>query len=237
MSFFRRLQSYFTHKPPELKDLEDRIQYRFANTYYLEKALTHRSLKNHYEGNYERLEFLGDAIIDHVVSNWLFNKYKKSDEGELTKRRAALVNREFLAMLGNNLHVTEVLKFDSGVNINDEKVANNIAADVYEAIVGAIYLDGGYEYATKFIKRTICSFEYKTIEDTNFKGQLIEYCHRHNLLNPQFNVIDSKGPEHDRVFTVKVTINTKQHWMGTGSTKKSAEQDGAQRAMIFLLQS
>ena len=150
-----------------MKRFENRIQYRFYNTYYLEKALTHRSVKNHYEGNYERLEFLGDAIIDHVVSLWLFKKYVQCDEGTLTKKRAELVNREFLAMLGKNLQVTEVIKFDSGVNINDEKVANNIAADVYEAIVGAIYLDGGYEDATAFITRTLClsehmSREYKT---------------------------------------------------------------------------
>ena len=72
MIFFRRLQSLFTYKPPELKRFEKRLQYQFVNTYYLEKALTHRSVKNHYEGNYERLEFLGDAIIDHVVSHWLF---------------------------------------------------------------------------------------------------------------------------------------------------------------------
>ena len=75
MNLFRRLQYYFTSKTPALKRFEDRIQYRFSNTYYLEKALTHRSVKNHCEGNYERLEFLGDAIIDHVVSHWLFKKY------------------------------------------------------------------------------------------------------------------------------------------------------------------
>ena len=100
MRFFRILQSYFTNKSPEIKRFEKRIQYKFVNTYYLEKALTHRSVKNYYEGNYERLEFLGDAIIDHVVSHWLFNKYSQSDEGALTKKRAALVNRNFLAMLG-----------------------------------------------------------------------------------------------------------------------------------------
>ena len=235
MSFFRRLQSYFTHKTPELKRFEDRIQYRFVNTYYLEKALTHRSVKNHYEGNYERLEFLGDAIIDHVVSHWLFKKYKNSDEGALTKKRASLVNREFLSMLGKNLKVIEMVQFDSSVNINDEKVSNNISADVYEAIVGAIYLDGGYKNATKFIYRTLCLSEHMAREDSNYKGQLIEYCHSNNFPTPQFDVVESHGPEHDRTFTVKVSFDTKQHWMGIGSTKKSAEQDGAQRAMKFLV--
>ena len=235
MKYFRRFQSYFTHKSPKFKLFEKRIQYQFANTYYLEKALTHRSVKNHFEGNYERLEFLGDALIDHVVSHWLFNKYAQSDEGSLTKKRAALVNREFLAMLGQNLKVTEVVQIDSGVNINDEKVANNISADVYEAIVGAIYLDGDYKDAAKFINRTLCLSEYLASEDSNYKGQLIEYCHSQNLSTPLFEIIESHGPEHERTFMVKVSIDDKQNWMGIGSTKKSAEQDCAQRAIKYLL--
>ena len=110
MKFFHKLQSFFTHKSPRIKQLEKQIKYRFRDTYYLDKALTHRSIKTHYEGNYERLEFLGDAIIDHVVSYWLFNKYIQSDEGALTKKRAALVNREFLAMLGNKLNVIDSIQ-------------------------------------------------------------------------------------------------------------------------------
>ena len=235
MRLFRRLQSYFTSKSPELKCFERRIQYQFLNINHLEKALTHRSIKNHYEGNYERLEFLGDAIIDHVVSHWLFEKYIHSNEGILTKKRASLVNRKFLSMLGKKLQVTDVLHFDQGVNIHDEKVANNICADVYEAIVGAIYLDGGYVHAADFIYRTLCLSENKAIEDSNYKGQLIEYCHSQNLSTPQFEIIESHGPEHERTFTIKVSIDTKQNWMGIGSTKKSAEQDCAQRAINYLL--
>jgi ribonuclease-3 len=235
LRYFRRLQSYFTHKSSEIKLFEKRIQYKFFNTYYLEKALTHRSVKNHIEGNYERLEFLGDAIIDHVVSYWLFNNYSQSDEGALTKKRAALVNREFLAMLGNNLKLTKMVKIDSGVNINDEKVANNISADVYEAIVGAIYLDGGYKEAEKFINRTLCLSEHLATEDRNYKGQLIEYCHSQNYPTPLFEIVESHGPEHERTFMVKVSIDEKKNWIGIGSTKKSAEQDGAQRAINHLL--
>ena len=237
MRLFRRLQSYFTSKSPELKSFERRIQYHFINTDHLEKALTHRSVKNHNEGNYERLEFLGDAIIDHVVSYWLFEKYVHSDEGSLTKKRASLVNRKFLAMLGKNLQVTDVVQFDPGVNMNDEKVENNICADVYEAIVGAIYLDGGYVDAADFIYRTLCLSEHKAREDTNYKGQLIEYCHSQNLSEPQFEIIEIHGPEHERTFTIKVSFDTKQNWVGIGSTKKSAEQDGAHRAIKYLLSS
>ena len=167
----------------------------------------------------------------------MFEKYVQSDEGTLTKIRASLVNRKFLAALGQNLQVTDVVQFDPGVNINDEKVENNICADVYEAIVGAIYLDGGYVHAADFIYRTLCLSENKATEDSNYKGQLIEYCHRQNLSTPQFEIIEIHGPEHERTFTIKVSFDTKQSWVGIGSTKRSAEQDGAQRAINYLLSS
>ena len=140
-------------------------------------------------------------------------------------------------MLGKKLKIIEVVEIDSGVNINDEKVANNICADVYEAIVGAIYLDGGYGDAADFINRTLFLSEQMAIEDANYKGQLIEYCHSQNLLTPQFKILESYGPEHERTFSVKVSIDTNQSWIGIGSTKKSAEQNAAQQAIKDLLSS
>ena len=235
MRLIRKLKALFNPRTQELKSFEKGIQYTFGNTYYLEKAITHRSIQNHSEGNYERLEFLGDAVIDQTVSIWLFKKYPQSDEGTLTKKRASLVNRGFLSMLGQNLGVVDVLRIEQGVNVNDAKVAMNITADVYEAIVGAIYLDGGYREASSFIKRTLCLSEHLADENQNYKGQLIEYCHSNNLSVPQFNIVDSKGPEHEKTFIVKVAIPPKQSWVGIGTTKKDAEQDGAQRAINFLL--
>ena len=235
MIIFHNLRAYFSHKTLEFKKFEKLIQYRFIKTYYLDKALTHRSIKNYHEGNYERLEFLGDSIIDHVVSHWLFKKYKYSDEGTLTKKRAALVNRDFLAMLGHNLKVTEFVQIDSGVNLDDEKVANNISADIYEAIVGAIYLDGGYKFASNFIYRTLCLSEHLSKEDANYKGKLIEYCHSQNLSTPNFETIESHGPHHERTFTIKVSITGNKQWVGIGTTKKAAEQDAAKRAIKSLL--
>ena len=235
MRLFRKLKSLFSQKSPEIKLFEKRLQYTFGNTYYLEKSLTHRSIQNHQAGNYERLEFLGDAIIDQVVSNWLFKKYPESDEGTLTKKRSSLVNREFLSMLGKNLQVMDVLRIESSVNITDPKVITNISADVYEAIVGAIYLDGGFHEASKFIKRTLCMPEYLAGKDQNYKGQLIEFCHSHSLPAPQFNIIESQGPEHEKTFIINVIISPDQTWEGIGSTKKSAEQDGAENAINSLL--
>jgi len=233
--FFHKLRAYFTNKTIELKEFEKLIQYQFIKKYYLEKALTHRSIKNYHEGNYERLEFLGDSIIDHVVSHFLFKKYKYSDEGTLTKKRAALVNRDFLSMLGHNLKVTKFVQIDSGVNLHDEKVATNISADIYEAVVGAIYLDGGYKFASDFIHRTLCLSEHLSEEDANYKGQLIEYCHSQNLSTPKFDTIESHGPHHERTFTIRVSIADDKYWVGIGTTKKSAEQDAANRAIKSLL--
>ena len=235
MRLIRKLKAVINPRTPELKSFEKGIQYTFGNTYYLEKAITHRSIQNHSEGNYERLEFLGDAVIDQTVSIWLFKKYPQSDEGTLTKKRASLVNRGFLSMLGQNLGVMDVLRIEQGVNVKDNKVAMNITADVYEAIVGAIYLDGGFREASAFIKRTLCLSEHLADENKNYKGQLIEYCHSNNLSVPQFNIVNSKGPEHEKTFIVKVVIPPKQAWVGIGTTKKDAEQDGAQRAINFLL--
>ena len=235
MRLIHKIKALFIEKPHELKTLESRLQYTFLNTYYLEKALTHRSVQHHSLGNYERLEFVGDAVIDQTVSLWLFKKYPNSDEGALTKIRSTLVNRDFLAIMGENLQVMDVVRVDASVNIKDPKVASKISADIYEAIVGSIYLDGGYKYASKFIKRTLCQSEYLEIEDQNYKGQLIEYCHSNGLSAPIFNIADSHGPEHKKIFVINVQINPDQTWRGEGSTKKSAEQDGAQNAMNTLL--
>ena len=221
MRLIRKLQALLVTKAPELKEFEKRLHYIFSHPYYLEKAITHRS-EDEDKGKSNAL-------------NYLFKKYPQSDEGTLTKKRASLVNRGFLAMLGQNLGVMDVLRIEQGVNINDPKVALNISADVYEAVVGAIFLDGGIKEASAFIKRTLCLSEHLAHEDQNYKGQLIEYCHKKNLPAPNFTITKSHGPEHEKTFIIKVAIDQDNSWVGIGSTKKSAEQDGAQRAINFLL--
>ena len=236
MSFIKILSNLFSNKNQKYKYFENKIGYRFLNSNYLTEALTHRSTSNQKGFNYERLEFIGDAIIDLTVSIWLFNKYSKSDEGILTKNRAALVNKNFLSMLGHKLNIIDLIIVDAGVNLNDTKVSDNISADAYEALAGAIYLDGGYKNASKFIKNTLCIYENMTIEDTNYKGQLIEYCHKNELSNPQFEILQSHGPDHNKTFIVSVEIaNMNQTWEGMGLTKKFAEQQGAKNALNYLL--
>jgi ribonuclease-3 len=214
-----------------IRRLEKKIYYTFKNPSILKKALTHRSLYSEPEKNYERLEFLGDAVLDHVVSEWLFNTYKKMDEGQLTKKRASLVNRTFLGMLGQKFGLVSHIFVDSGVDIKDKKVLQNISADIYESILGAIFLDGGEKSALKFIHLTLIQLQDQADEDSNYKGTLIELSHRKGLNSPIFELTKSKGPEHDKIFHIKVKLSNGQTFDGLGRSKKSAEQNAAKIAL------
>ena len=214
-----------------IRQLEKKIHYTFNKPALLNTALTHRSLYSEPENNYERLEFLGDAVLDHVVSEWLFNNYENLDEGHLTKKRASLVNRTFLGMLGHKFGLVNHIFVDSGVDLNDKKVIQNISADIYESIVGAIFLDGGEKSAVKFIHSTLIHLQNQADEDSNYKGTLIELSHRKGLGSPIFELLASKGPEHDKIFHIRVKLSNGVTFEGTGRSKKSAEQDAAMIAL------
>ena len=232
MNFFEKLFKYGSvKKNKDIISLEKKIKYRFSNLHYLLVALTHRSLHSDPQENYERLEFLGDAVLDHVVSEWLYNKYSTSDEGTLTKKRASLVNRNFLAMLGQDFGLVKHVNVDSGVDLTDTKVIKNISADIYESIVGAIFLDGGDDAAASFIHRTLIHNEEMSDENLNYKGNLIELCHKLGMESPVFQLEQSKGPEHNKVFMVKTILSNGDTYSGMGSSKKIAEQHAAKNAI------
>ena len=214
-----------------IRRLEKKIYYTFRNPSILKKALTHRSLYSDPEKNYERLEFLGDAVLDHVVSEWLFNKYNKMDEGQLTKKRASLVNHTFLGMLGQKFGLVNHIFVDSSVDTKDNKVIQKISADIYESIVGAIFLDGGEKSAIKFIHKTLIHLQSQADENSNYKGTLIELSHRKGLNSPTFELTNSKGPEHDKIFHIRVKLSNGKIYDGTGQSKKAAEQNAAKVAL------
>lgn len=211
------------------------IGYKFKNKSYLNIALTHRSIQPDVKLNYERLEFLGDAIIDQIISHWLYNKYPNADEGILTQKRSSLVNKDFLAMVGNKLNLLKYIHRSPNINFENEKVNSNVISDIYEAIVGAIFIDGGIKPTKKFILKTLCIYENKTEINLNYKGQLIEYCHSKNAATPLFETIETIGPEHEKVFKVKVTIDENTCYFGTGDTKKKAEQNAAMEAIKYVI--
>ena len=214
--------------------LEKICKYRFKNHQYLIQAFTHRSISNQPRQNYERLEFLGDAVIDIVVSRELMREFPEGDEGILTQKRSALVQKTFLATMGQLLKLLDFVQIESTVDLKEEKIAVKQSANLFEALVGAIYLDGGIEPAKKLILNSIWIHRYEAWKSVNYKGQLIEICHMKQVENPKFLVSNVTGPDHQKLFEVHVKIGDEIFPSGIGTNKKSAEQHAAQHAMEVL---
>lgn len=200
------------------------------------EALSHRSfkVKSGAEISNERLEFLGDAVLNVVVAEYLYEHYPHNPEGELTKMRARLVNRKTLAAAcrGAGLH-TFLLLGGSALQL-PEQGAETVIADEFEALVGAVYLDGGMKGARRFICNTLLKNEQITAQaavDENYKSLLLEYAQSQGYGNPRYSIVTEDGPEHDKVFTVVVSVNNESMGEGAGKTKKEAEQQAAYRAL------
>ena len=214
--------------------LEKICKYRFKNRQYLIQAFTHRSISNQPRQNYERLEFLGDAVIDIVVSRELMREFPEGDEGILTQKRSALVQKTFLATMGQLLKLLDFVQIESTVDLKEEKIAVKQSANLFEALVGAIYLDGGIDPAKQMILNSIWTHRYEAWKSVNYKGQLIELCHMKQIDNPKFLVSNVSGPDHQKLFEVHVKIGDEIFPSGIGTNKKSAEQHAAQHAMEVL---
>jgi len=214
--------------------LEKICKYRFKNRQYLIQAFTHRSISNQPRQNYERLEFLGDAVIDIVVSRELMREFPEGDEGILTQKRSALVQKTFLATMGQLLKLLEFVQIESTVDLKEEKIAVKQSANLFEALVGAIYLDGGIDPAKQLILNSIWTHRHEAWKSVNYKGQLIELCHMKQIDNPKFLVSNVSGPDHQKLFEVHVKIGDEIFPSGIGTNKKSAEQHAAQHAMEVL---
>ena len=214
--------------------LEKICKYRFKNRQYLIQAFTHRSISSQPRQNYERLEFLGDAVIDIVVSRELMREFPEGDEGILTQKRSALVQKIFLATMGQLLKLLDFVQIESTVDLEEEKIAVKQSANLFEALVGAIYLDGGIESAKQLILNSVWTHRYEAWKSVNYKGQLIELCHMKQIDNPKFLVSNVSGPDHQKLFEVHVKIGDEIFPSGIGTNKKSAEQHAAQHAMEVL---
>ena len=231
MKLFVKLKQYFLDKSDSVSILEKKINYIFHNKEYLNQAFTHKSLNTEPRKNYERLEFLGDAVIDIIVSRELMRDFPEGDEGLLTQRRAALVQKPYLASIGHLLDLMDYLMIEKSVNLDIEKIAEKQQANLFEALIGAIYLDGGIEPCRKLILETVWTYRNEAWKTTNYKGKLIEYCHSKNIENPLFLVKDISGPDHQRTFEIQVKIGMKKFSSGMGTSKKTAEQTAAKLAL------
>ena len=234
MNFFIKLKQFFIDRTESVSSIEKKINYIFHNKDYIRQAFTHKSLDTSPRKNYERLEFLGDAVLDIIVSRELMREFPEGDEGLLTQRRASLVQKPFLATIGHLLDLMDHLKIENSVNLNIEKIADKQLANLFEALIGAMYLDGGIEPCRRLILDTIWAHKEEAWKSTNYKGKLIEYCHSHEIENPVFLVKDISGPDHQKTFEIQVKIGSKTYASGLGTNKKTAEQTAAQLALEEL---
>lgn len=223
----------------DFSHLEQTLEYRIKNRALFVQAVVHRSyLQNtnlsDLESN-ERLEFLGDAVLNLVVAGFLFSTYPKAEEGELTILRSRLVNRKALIYYARALNIWDFLILSMSAAQAAEKGADTILADAFEALLGAMYLDGGIEPVRKFIIRQVKNALHNgflNAPDDNYKSALLEFVQAHGMAIPRYSVIKEEGPDHDRTFTVEVFIGRESFGVGVGKNKKEAEQSAAEQAMM-----
>ena len=218
--------------------LQELLGYRFRNDTLLLQALTHSSYANERvirsTGDYERLEFLGDAVLELCTSEFLYEGYPDKREGWLTRRRASLVNEKALAYCARKLSLQEYIRFGKGeISISGRK-RDSIVADVSEAIIGAIYLDGGFDAARDFVRR----FALSDIEERDLiidaKTTLQELVQGRFQKDISYRFVSEEGPEHDKTFTMEVLLDDEVMGTGSGHSKKDAEQEAAYRGILRL---
>jgi len=224
-----------------LEKFEKNIGVCFQKKEYLQQALTHRSYLNENPAfqlsHNERLEFLGDAVLELVVTEYLYHKYPKVWEGELTAYRAALVNTVSISQVAASLEVQKFLLMSKGEAKDTGRARQSILANAYEAIIGAIYLDQGYNVARDFIGRTLIPKTDEIVSKKlwrDAKSALQEVSQEKRNFTPRYEVVGEEGPDHDKVFTVGVFLGPELICKGKGPSKQEAEQDAARTALEKL---
>ena len=225
---------YFSKNNPWFDSIEKKLNYTFKKKQLLKIALTHKSVKSEANQNYERFELIGDSVVNLVITEWLTIKYPNAKEGELTTKRASIVSTFFLSKISQLLNLSQNLIISKGVDINNTVVSKNINADLYESIVGAIYIDSDFYSAKKFILKTLIKNYDLLDKNINYKGILIEHCHKTYNKPPIFKIIETNGPDHDKTFKVRVTVNNIMKFEGNGKSIKDAEQKSAHNAINDL---
>ena len=218
-----------------VEKLQSVIGYRFNNPTYLLVALSHSSYANELKlnktENYERQEFLGDAVLELSVSKYLFDHYSKMPEGEMTKLRASLVCEPTLSYIARNeIDLQQYILLGKGEENTGGRDRDSIISDVFEAVIGAIYLDGGLEPAAAFIKKYVLTDMEKKIEFVDSKSKLQERTQAISK-QPEYRLVSEEGPAHNRIYTSEVYIDGELYGSGSGKTKKGSEQRAAYEAL------
>jgi len=231
-----------TVRPNEkkMKELQDKLGIQFTNEKLLKQAFTHSSYVNEHrrkphEDN-ERLEFLGDAVLELTVSKFLFNKFPMMSEGELTKLRAAIVCEPSLVSFANELSFGIYVLLGKGEEMTGGRTRPALLADVFEAFIGALYLDQGLDSVVAFLEEVIFpkinNGAFSHVMD--FKSQLQEYVQRDAVGTIEYKILLEKGPAHNREFISQVFLNDRELGTGMGRSKKEAEQQAAQKSLLML---
>ena len=223
----------------DLQMLQELLGVTFADPTVLLSAVTHRSyLNEHREATWEhneRLEFLGDAVLELVVTDYLFSKYPEKPEGELTAIRAALVNTNSLAAASEILGVNKYLLMSKGESKDEGRARQYILANVFESCIGAMYLDQGYDSAKKFIGDRLFGNTEDIVKQRlwqDAKSRFQELSQEHASITPTYDTLSQDGPDHDRIFTVGVFLRHEKVGEGKGRSKQEAEQQAAQAAIL-----
>lgn len=222
-----------------MKELESKIGYTFKNKELIKKAVTHSSFANEVskrDGSNERLEFLGDAVLSIIISDYLYKNYNHLPEGELTKLRASLVCEKSLFGFSKQLQMGEFLMLGKGEVLTGGRERSSILADAFEAVLAAIYLDGGIEPATTFVMKFALNelLSDKKAAFTDYKTMLQEIIQKNPDDKPIYILVGESGPDHDKKFMVEVSLNADIIGKGEGRSKKEAEQAAAAEALKLM---
>ena len=225
-----------------MNKLEERLEYDFRDINLLSTALTHRSFVNENQqlslSDNERLEFLGDSVLGLCVSDLIIRKYATSPEGDLTRIRAALVGEKNLAQLAINLQIGDCLLIGCGEETSGSRKKESFLANALEAVVAAVYLDSDFnnvkDVITKLIEPLLRDDNLSSSDYFDYKTALQELCQKRYKTVPIYIVVGSKGPEHAKIFEVRVVVVNKLTEYGSGKSKKEAEKQAAQKAWEIL---
>ncbi len=222
----------------DIANFEQVIGYTFNNKDLLIQAFTHSSFVNEMKINkkqdYERLEFLGDAILEMISSEYLFKRYPEKKEGEMSKIRASLVCEPALAYGSEQINLRQYIQLGKGEEATGGRNKESIIADIMEAVIGALFLDGGLDESKRFIYSYVLNNADSMQMFSDSKSILQEFVQGENLGQIRYEICGESGPEHDKIFDVRVFVGDKNYGEGTGKTKKAAEQKAAYQALLVL---
>jgi ribonuclease III len=250
VNFIRKLLGLDGPKPPargardrdfDLRGLERILHYNFKNPALARQAMTHRSYLHATPGrsgeSNERMEFLGDSVVGLVVNEFLYKKFTKLREGELTKMKSLLVSRVILSRAANQVGLGHYILLSDAEKGSGGRNRASILADTLEGVIGAMYLDGGIEPARKLTERLLLREVNAILSDANlanYKSMLQEYVQGEFKTHPQYRISSEYGPDHQKMFTVEVVVSGKTYGRGHGSNKKDAEQEAARDALFHF---